>query len=97
MIQFLALTVIGKYDPALPERLTGAIAEAGCNIQESRITILGQEFSMLLLLSGNWNAVVKVEDALGRLGQDQDLSINMRRTELRKSEKNLMPYAIRYT
>ena len=94
MIQFLALTVIGKYDPSLPERLTGAIAESGCNIRESRITILGQEFSMLLLLSGNWNAVVKVEDALNRLGQEVDLSINMRRTEMNKSQKNLMPYAI---
>ena len=94
MIQFLALTVIGKYDAALPERLTGAIAECDCNIRESRISILGQEFSMMLLLSGNWNAVVKVEDALNRLGKEQDLSINMRRTELNKSQKNLMPYAI---
>ena len=69
MIQFLALTVIGKYDAALPERLTGAIAECDCNIRECRISILGQEFSMMLLLSGNWNAVVKVEDALNRLGK----------------------------
>ena len=76
MLQHLAITVIGRHDPALPERLTGMVAECGCNILESRISILGQEFSMLLLLAGNWNAVVKVEDALARLGQDQELSVN---------------------
>lgn len=94
MLQHLAITVIGRHDPALPERLTGMVAECGCNILESRVNILGQELSMLLLLAGNWNAVVKVEDALSRMGQDHELSINTRRTELNKSGKSLMPYAI---
>lgn len=94
MSQYLAITVIGRHEPALPERLTGIIAECGCNIQESRISMLGQEFSMLLLLSGNWHAVGKVEDALKGLDQEEDLSVNVRRTELKKPEKDLLPYAI---
>lgn len=94
MIQHSAVTVIGKRQSNLPERLTGVVVECGCNIEESRMATLGEQFAMLMLLSGNWNAVVKVEDALKRLGEELGLSIHARRTELEKPKKDAMPYAI---
>ena len=40
-------------------------------------------FAVIMLVSGNWNAIAKLEDLLPRLEQKLDLTIGSRRTQLR--------------
>ena len=49
------------------------------------MTALGSEFAMLLLVSGNWAAIGKLEKALNKLSDDQPLSISLRKTDERVS------------
>src|SRR2546429_1210164 len=44
---------------------------------------LGTEFAMLLLVSGNWHALAKLETELKRLAETSNLSIHLKRTEPR--------------
>ena len=94
MDNYLLISALGKPDAALREQFTRVIKEGGGKIIECRMCALGSEFSVLMLLSGNWDAIAKIEDMLPRLESKLSMSIRTKRTEPVKESGNLMPYAI---
>ena len=52
MRQLFALSAIGRDRPGIVADLAELIYECDCNLEDSRMTILGSEFAVLLLLSG---------------------------------------------
>ncbi len=61
-IDYLAITASGDDRVGLVERFTSRVLEAGGNIEESRMAVLGGQFSILMLVSGPWHALTKLED-----------------------------------
>ncbi|MGH8114571.1 MAG: ACT domain-containing protein, partial [Rhodanobacteraceae bacterium] len=55
--------------------LSRRIADAGCNLVESRVATVGADVSVLLLAKGAWDAIAKLETALGRIGRDENLHL----------------------
>ncbi len=74
--------------------LTRVINDCGGNISESRMVNLGSEFAMLLLVSGNWHSLAKLETELKRLMETSNLSVHLRRTEPRAARTDMLPYSI---
>ena len=62
MKQLIVVTAIGKDRAGVVHDLTRAVLDCGGNIVESRMTALGAEFAMLLLVSGNWKKLGRVQD-----------------------------------
>jgi glycine cleavage system transcriptional repressor len=58
------------------------------------MTALGSEFAMLLLVSGNWHTLAKLESELKKLEEQAGLSIILRRTEARPERSDMLPYAV---
>ena len=52
MRRWFALSAIGRDRPGIVADLAELIFEADCNLEDSSMTILGSEFAVLLLLSG---------------------------------------------
>jgi glycine cleavage system transcriptional repressor len=52
MKRWFALSAIGRDRPGIVADLAELIYEADCNLEDSSMTILGSEFAVLLLLSG---------------------------------------------
>ncbi|MFN8544325.1 MAG: ACT domain-containing protein [Candidatus Binatia bacterium] len=52
MKQWFALSAIGRDRPGIVADLAELIYECDCNLEDSSMTILGSEFAVLLLLSG---------------------------------------------
>ncbi|WP_275656027.1 ACT domain-containing protein, partial [Cronobacter sakazakii] len=50
------------------------------NIEDSRLAMLGDEFTFIMLLSGTWNAITLIESTLPLKGAELDLLIVMKRT-----------------
>jgi len=94
MQQQRALTVRGNQEPALAEKLTRTIRDYGASILDSRMTAMGNEFTMLLLLSGPWDAIAKIESTLPKLAKEFDASINSKRTGPDTDNSTRIPYAI---
>ena len=94
MDNYLLITALGKPDTAMLEQFTKAIRESGGRIIESRMCALGSEFSILMLLTGAWDAIAKLEDMLPRLEGKLSISIRAKRTEPAKLTGDFMPYAI---
>ncbi len=94
MQQHLVISAVGRDRPSLLKELSGAILDSGCNIEDSRMLLLGTEFTILLLASGSWSAVAKLEAMLPALKQRLALSILTQRTEQRPRNDQFMPYAV---
>lgn len=92
--QHIVVSAIGADRPGLVHDLTRAVAECGGSVAESRMITLGSEFAMLLLISGSWHALVRIESELKRVGEDKGLTVHLRRTEARQPRREMMPYTI---
>jgi len=90
----LVLSALGADHPGLLDHLTRAVLDCGCNIGESRITVMGGECALIAALSGNWNAIAKLENCLPRLGRELDLEVLCKRTEAGPSRQDCIPYAV---
>ena len=74
--------------------LTKVVLSCGGNIEESRMTTLGSEFAMLLLVSGNWHTLGRLEQDLDKLCESGDLTISIKKTNAKAVDENRMPYAV---
>jgi glycine cleavage system transcriptional repressor len=63
--------------------ITRHVSSCGCNIEDSRLAMLGEEFTFIMLLSGTWNAITLIESTLPLKGAELDLLIVMKRTTAR--------------
>lgn len=94
MKQHLAISAIGSDRTGMVHDLTRIVADCGGSISESRMTALGAEFAMLLLVSGNWHALARLETELNKLAETGNLSLQLRRTEPRTARSDLLPYSV---
>lgn len=85
---------MGHERPETVLRLIRSITDAGCNILESRMTFLGAEFAMLLLIDGSWDAVARFEQSVGRLERDLGVRLMTDRAEARTPMLDRIPYAV---
>lgn len=94
MTKQLVIAALGEDRPGLVDQLSGWILESGCNIADSRMMVLGGEFSVLLLVSGNWNNLARLEDQAGKMEQKLGMSLSIKRTESKQRSGELLPYAV---
>ncbi len=94
MSTLLIISALGTDRPGLVNDLSKSIADCGCNIQDSRMTVLGGEFALMILSAGHWGAIAKLEDALPGLQKRLDLTLISRRTQERATPGNAMPYSV---
>jgi glycine cleavage system transcriptional repressor len=94
MKQHIAVSAIGSDRTGVVHDLARVISDCGGNISESRMASLGSEFAMVLLVSGNWHSLAKLETELKKLGDASGLTITIKRTEPRPARTDLLPYSI---
>jgi len=93
-MNFLVISALGRDRPGLVNTFSGALLDFGGNIVDSRMTVLGGEFAVLLLVEGPWNALAKIENALPDLEQELEMTIIAKRTARRAADRKLLPYAV---
>lgn len=91
---YLVISALGADHPGLVNDLSRAILEHGCNIEDSRMTVLGGEFAAILLVEGKWNTLAKIENALPELERQLGMVIVCKRTGPRARNENKLPYAV---
>ena len=94
MSQLIVISAVGTDRTGVVQDLTKVILTCGGNIEESRMTTLGREFAMLLLVSGNWHTLNRLEQGLDKLRQSSDLTISIKETDEKPVEEDRMPYAV---
>ncbi|MDR0806522.1 MAG: glycine cleavage system transcriptional repressor [Enterobacteriaceae bacterium] len=77
---YLVITALGTDRPGIVNTITRHVSSCGCNIEDSRLALLGEEFTFIMLLSGGWSAMMLLESTLPQKGVELDLLIVMKRT-----------------
>jgi glycine cleavage system transcriptional repressor len=97
MADFLVISALGEDRPGLVSRLTGAIAECGCNVEDSRMSVLGTEFAVILLLSGEPDAVAGAGRAAQAVGEELGLLVTVKATGAPSGRRaaDRVPYQVR--
>lgn len=94
MKNYLVISALGKDRPGLVTELSRVILESGCSLQDSRMTTMGNEFAIVLMVHGNWNTLAKLEVQLKRLEEPLGMVIVAKRTEGRQQRNDTLPYAV---
>ena len=94
MKQHIVISAVGSDRVGMVHELSKAIADCGGSISESRMTSLGNEFAMLLLVNGNWHTLAKLEGEFKKLADATGMNIQLRRTEERSARNDMLPYSI---
>jgi glycine cleavage system transcriptional repressor len=94
MSQLIVLSAIGTDRTGVVQDISKVILSCGGNIEESRMATLGSEFAMLLLVSGNWHTLTRLQNGLDKLSKGDDLTVAIRKTGEKAAKDNRMPYAV---
>ena len=94
MPQLIVISAVGTDRTGVVQDLTKVVLSCGGNIEESRMTTLGSEFAMLLLVSGHWHTLNRLEQGLEKLCEDGNLTVSIRKTDVKPPEEDRMPYAV---
>lgn len=74
--------------------LARRIADAGCNLADSRVSTIGTDSSVMLLATGAWDAIAKLENSLAKLDRDSNMHLVHYRTNPREPNSHLLPYLV---
>ena len=94
MSQLIVLSAIGTDRTGVVHDISKVILSCGGNIEESRMTMLGAEFAVLMLVSGYWHTLNRLERGLEKLSGDDKLTFAIRKTGERPTTNDRMPYAV---
>ena len=90
----LVLSALGEDKPGIIDELSRCVLNSGCSILDSRMTVLGGDFALLLQVGGNWNNIARLENQLGGLEERLGLTITTRHCSDRKGRRDLLPYGV---
>jgi len=88
------LTAMGKDRVGIVDDLTTLILEGKCNVEESRMAVLGGEFAVILLLSGNHENVKALTRDMPGKGTGLGLQITMKETRPPQAAPEARPYLL---
>lgn len=91
----LIISAIAPNRPGIANDISDLIAECGCNIQQSKMKTMGSTFSLVLMASGEWNAIAKLEHALPRKAPEWNMTTMLQRTEVQAPRVNRLPYRVK--
>ena len=94
MKKYFVISALGKDRPGIVNQLSKAILDCGCNIEDSRMTVLGGEFALILMVSGHWGAITRLERQVPVLEKKLELTILARHTEPRTAVQDTVPYTV---
>lgn len=92
MTDYLVISALGKDRPGIVNQLSNALLDAGCNIAESRMAVLGGEFALMLLVNGEADTIDGVKNRLADLESSLGLTLIAKATQPRPAKHRMAPY-----
>ena len=94
MNQYIVITAVGQDRPGIVNDLSKTILDSGGNITDSRMTVLGGEFALLMLVTSSGVAMEAMENELRSIQDKYALEILFKRTEPKEKVESRVPYHV---
>ena len=91
------IATIGEDRPGIVDQLSAIVHDLNLSIEDSRMTVLGGEFAVLMSISGGDLALRRLDTKLAKLAEEMDLAVLFRRTGERKDVAGRVPYTVHVT
>jgi glycine cleavage system transcriptional repressor len=92
---FVVLTAVGPDRVGIVDDIAAAVSGAGCNIEESKMAVLGGEFAVIMLVSGPEGSVRSMASSLPALGEKLGLRVDCQPTHEPRAEEKGRPYLLK--
>ncbi len=93
----LILLATGRDRPGIVDRLSGVIYGEGCNLEDSRMAILGGEFALIVLVTGGPESLDRLAGGLEKAASDLELTLQVKRARSSASDEpptQAIPYRL---
>lgn len=94
MNKLLAVSALGPDGPTVVQDLASTVLESGCNIIESRVSRLGSEIAIQMLVAGNWRTIALLEKSLGAAADEFGLAVTAHAATDPAPSEGALPYAV---
>ncbi|MCG9714667.1 glycine cleavage system transcriptional repressor [Shewanella insulae] len=79
MSNHLVVTALGSDRPGIVSKFARLASECDCDIVDSRMALFGGEFTLIMMISGAWASITKMEASLPALSVELGLLTVMKR------------------
>jgi glycine cleavage system transcriptional repressor len=90
----LVISALGVDRPGIVDELSNIIYKHALNIEDSRMTVLGGEFAILLLVSGETASIDAFYSQLTNIEQALEMRLLVKPTTEPGSSDNTIPYSV---
>ncbi len=90
----LVITALGEDRPGIVDELSKVLSKKQLNIEDSRMSVLGGEFAILMLVSGDTNAIDTFIDEVPGLEDALRMKLQVKVTRKKPESAKLAPYAV---
>ena len=94
MNQKLVITALGEDRPGIVDELSSTLFSHQLNIEDSRMSVLGGEFAVLLLVTGNEQAIASFIDKKKEAESALKMTLTVKTTEVATTSQTLIPYDV---
>jgi glycine cleavage system transcriptional repressor len=94
MSEQLVITALGDDRPGIVDELSQALFKHNLNIEDSRMSVLGGEFAVLLLVSGEQQSIDEFVGDTASLEQSLNMKILVKLTRSETGQQAVVPYTV---
>jgi len=94
MSKQLVITALGDDRPGIVDELSNTLFKHNLNIEDSRMSVLGGEFAVLLLVSGTQQSIDDFVGDTASLEQSLNMKILVKMTSSETSPQAMVPYTV---
>ena len=91
------VAAIGEDQPGIVSEISAIVHDLNLSIEDSRMTVLGGEFAVLMSVAGGNLPLQRLETKLGKLADKMGLAILFRTTHQRQDVEGRVPYTASVT
>ncbi|QFU23021.1 glycine cleavage system transcriptional repressor [Shewanella eurypsychrophilus] len=97
MSNHLVVTAMGSDRPGIVSKFARLASECDCDIVDSRMALFGNEFTLIMMLSGSWASITKMETQLPSLSVELELMTVMKRTSKHTAQNYISRLEVTFT
>jgi glycine cleavage system transcriptional repressor len=89
--EYVVLSAMGPDKPGIVNQLSRFLYDIGANIEDSRMAVLGEQFAVILLASGDHGLEAKLRPQLADIEGHTGLTVSMKASQARQSSQPGLP------
>ncbi|PCJ46083.1 MAG: glycine cleavage system protein R [Moraxellaceae bacterium] len=94
MDEHLVISALGTDKPGIINELSKLALGQQCNILDTRMTVLGDAFALIMMVSGGNSAIASLKQVLTTAANGLELTISIQSTQPKQRQDTALPYHV---